>query len=78
MLTSLKKVLVLIQTIQWQLLLYIITAHMWDLFAVTIFLLGSCGKMLEAPKYRKVKRTNHGQLGQIHIKHLRLFAYLTS
>jgi hypothetical protein len=34
MFMSLKKVLVLIQTIQHQLLLYIITAHIWKLFAV--------------------------------------------
>lgn len=78
MFMSLKKVVILIQTIQCQLLLYIITAHIWDLFAVTIFLLGSCGKMLEAPKNRKVKRTSHNQLGHININHLFLFAYLTS
>ena len=61
MFISLKKVLVLIQTIQCQLLFYIITDHILDLSAVTIFLLGSCGKTLEAPKNRKVKRTNHDQ-----------------
>ena len=78
MFMSLKKVLVLIQTIQCRLLLYIITNCTWDLSAVTIFLLGSCGKTLEAQKNRKVKRTNHDQLGHIHTNHLPLFAYLTS
>jgi hypothetical protein len=78
MFMSLKKVLVLIETIQYQLLLYIITAHIRDLFEVTIFLLGSCGNTLEAPKNRKIKRTNHNQLTHIPTYHLLSFVYLTS
>jgi hypothetical protein len=60
--------------IQYQLILYIITAHTWNLFAVT-FLLGSCGSTLGAPTNRKIKRTNHDH---IHTNHLLLFVYLTS